>query len=203
MVGKFARWVVIAGLAGTVIGLAGPAAAQEASPEPSITMEASAQPAGADVVDIYPKDIGAGPVADEDLMIVRGEELVEFMLGADPEPLDRLALEDFGATDGHSLDDATMINGWHRFADGDVNLAGLQLPGAETTLLADAMLALGSQLMWFPEVEVWEIAGKDVTVFHTEESLGKLNYLYVSDDIGWFFVAPEPYVEMVLDHLPE
>jgi hypothetical protein len=83
-----------------------------------------------------------------------------------------------------------------------VNLAGFQVPGSEAGQLMEAATTLGLQLMWHPEFETSRIADRDVTVFYTEESLGRLNYLVVTGDIAWFFVAPDPYVETVLEHLP-
>jgi hypothetical protein len=157
---------------------------------------------GQNVVDVYPMDLGAGPVAADDFKVLRGDDLVEFLLGMHPEPLDRLALDEFMAAMGQTPDEVTLVSGWHRFDDGDVNLMALQFPGAATTELADATVAYGRATMWYPEVETSVIAGKDVTIFHTEESLGRPNYLYVHGDIAWIFVTPESHVQAVLDHLP-
>jgi hypothetical protein len=174
----------------------------DAGSVPPVEVAPSSQPTGASVVDIYPVDIGAGPVAEDGLKVLRGEGLIDHMFGPDPAPLDVVAVRNLAAATGHVLDDITMVDAWHRFPDGDVDLAGIQLPGADPAALADAMLTFGLEKMWHPEVEVRPIGGREVTIFHTEESLGRPNYLYISGDIAWMFVAPEQYVEAVLEHLP-
>lgn len=206
------RWVGIAVVVGVLAGSASPVFGQEASQEPMVVADASpeplasaapsGQPSAGDLVEIYPVDIGAGPVSGDDLVVLHGQEIVTYVLGPDPDPMDVVALETFAEATGHSLDDMTQVWGWHRFPDGLVSLAGIQLPGADTAVLSDAALAWGLEMMWHPEVEVSEIAGKDVTVFHTEESLGEANFLYANGDIAWVFTAPEAYVEVVLEHLP-
>lgn len=192
----------LACLLGIAILSSGAAVAQDTSPTPTDSLTASPEVPRASVIDVYPMDIGAGPVPDGELVIARGEALFAYMLGADPEPLDRLSLEEFATSGGEPLEAAVIVNGWHRFPDANVNLAGFQVPGTEAAQLMEAATTLGLQLMWQPEIEISRIADRDVTVFHTEESLGRLNYLVVTDDIAWFFVAPDAYVETVLEHLP-
>jgi hypothetical protein len=196
----------VAGALACLLGIAmmssGAAVAQDTSPIPSDSSTASPDVSSVSVMDVYPMDIGAGPVPDGELVTARGEALFGYMLGADPEPLDRLSLEEFATSGGQPLDAAILVNGWHRFPDASVNLAGFQVPGSEARQLTEAATILGLQLMWHPEIETRRIADRDVTVFHTEESLGRLNYLVVTGDIAWFFVAPDPYVETVLEHLP-
>jgi len=192
----------LACLLGIAIMSSGAAVAQDTSPTPTDSLTASPDVSSVSVIDVYPMDIGAGPVADDEFFIVRGEAVFEYMLGPDPEPLDRLSLEEFATSGGEPLEAAIMVNGWHRFPDANVNLAGFQVPGTEAAQLTEAATTLGLQLMWQPEIEIDRIADRDVTVFYTEESLGRLNYLVVTGDIAWFFVAPDAYVETVLEHLP-
>jgi hypothetical protein len=196
----------VAGVLACLLGIAmmssGAAIAQDASPTPTDSLTASPDVSSVSVVDVYPMDIGAGPVPEAEFVIARGEALFAYMLGAEPEPLDRLSLEEFATSGGEPMDAAILVNGWHRFPDANVNLAGFQVPGSEAAQLIEAATALGQRLMWDPEIETSRIADRDVTVFHTEESLGRLNYLVVTGDIAWFFVAPDAYVETVLEHLP-
>ena len=150
-------------------------------------------PAG-DVTERYPRDIGAGPIAEEDLVVLHGEEIAAG-IGWDPEALAELT--------GAAVDDMTMVMGTHEFPDAEVFLAGVQVPGVDPATLTEAMTAWSLEGMDYPDVEVVEIGGREVTVFLTEMTLEEANgRMVVSGDTAWLWTAPDAYATSVLEQLP-
>ncbi len=197
------RQVLITAVFGALLVAGAPAVAQEASDAPAV-VEGEAQPSAATVEDIYPTDIAAGDFVADELAVLQGQEILDYIFGHEPDPGQIVGLMNLAEATGHTLDDMTQVWSFHRSIGGDViSLAGIQIPGADTADLFEATRAWGLEMMGHPTTEELEVAGKDVTVFRTEEAYGVPNYLYASGDIAWIFSTSESFAADVLERLPD
>ena len=77
----------LACLLGIAIMSSGAAVAQDTSPTLTDSLTASPEVPSVSVIDVYPMDIGAGPVADDEFFIIRGEvtgDIAWFFVAPDP-----------------------------------------------------------------------------------------------------------------------
>jgi hypothetical protein len=155
--------------------------------------------------DLFPRALDGGALVARDVEVYRGEsEAFDFFVGGEPDTAEAEAVREIAERAGGSTDDMTIVDGWFDLEDGTsvVNLGAFQVRGAETDDLRGSIHALAMAWMDAPEFAQEEIAGKRVTVYDTMESLERVNYLYVHEDIAWVFATYEEYAADVLEALP-
>jgi hypothetical protein len=156
------------------------------------------------VEEVFPAEIGGRPFTAADVDVLRGEsDILYYLFGDEPYPEQVVGLMNLAGTTGNTIDDMTQVWGGLETASGDrISLAGIQIPGADTAAIRRATGVWGMGMMSDPAYDDIEIDGKQVTVFHTEETLGSPNYLYADGDIAWLFSAHESYARDILEALP-
>lgn len=155
--------------------------------------------------DLFPRQLRDGALTARDVAIYRGEQdVLGFFFDEEPDASGSEAIREVAERAGGSVDDMTIVDAWFDTEDGTsvVNLGAFQVRGADTDELRGSMHALAMAMMGDPGSVEEEIAGKQVTVYDTMESLERMNYLYVHDDIAWVFATFEEYAAVVLASLP-
>lgn len=173
---------------------AGSRAGDPGTPSPSLAAE-----------DLFPSQLGGGAITARDVTVYRGEQdVLGFFFGADPDASEIDVIRQVAERAGGSIDDMAIVDGWFDLEDGTavVNLGAFQVQGADPARLRESMDGLAMAMMGDPGSAEQEIAGRLVTVYDTMESLERVNYLYVHDDIAWVFATYEEYAADVLASLP-
>lgn len=151
-----------------------------------------------DAVALVPTELAGTPVAPENVVIFRGQEIVE---------LNPAAAEQFQAVaeaTGTSIDDMIQVSAYVEPAEGDLVFFGaVRVTGADAAEVLEVLLPLSFEAMQEPRVEVVEIGGRQVTVLYEDASptIPPTN-LIASGDVIWIVQADEAYVTGVIEQLP-
>jgi len=190
-------------LAGTLVLAPTASLAQDTvSPAPSEAAP-SAAPIGSaallgDAVALVPTELAGTPVAPENVVIFRGQEIIE---------LNPAAAEQFQAVaeaTGTRIDDMIQVSAYVEPAEGDLVFFGaVRVSGADAAEVLDVLLPLSFETMQQPRVEVMEIGGRQVTRLYEDASptIPPTN-LITSGDVIWIVQADEAYVPGVIEQLP-
>jgi hypothetical protein len=157
------------------------------------------------VEDLFPSQLGDGLLTARDVTVYRGEQdVLDFFFGGEADASEIEAIQAIAERAGGSLEDMTIVDGWFDLDDGTalVNLGAFQVRGADPGELRESMHGMAMAMMGDPGSAEEEIAGKTVMVYDTMESLERMNYLYVHEDIAWIFATYEEYAADVLASLP-
>jgi hypothetical protein len=157
------------------------------------------------VEDLFPSQLADGAFTARDVTTYEAEQdVLGFFFGDEPDDEEVEAIREIIERAGGSIDDMTIVEAWFDLEDGSsvVNLGAFQVRGADPVDLRESMHGLALAMMGDPDSAEEEIAGKRVTVYDTMETLERLNYLYVHDDIAWVFATFEEYAADVLASLP-
>jgi uncharacterized protein len=176
----------------------------QASVAPS-TAAAETMTPSISVEDLFPIEMGDGALTARDVEIHQTEsEVLEYLAGEEPDAAEIAAVRGIAEAAGGRVDDMTIVDGWLDLEDGTTvaNLGAFQIGGAEADDLRRSIHAMAMAWMGDPGHNEQEIAGRRVTVYDTMETLERVNYLYVRDDIAWLFATFEEYAADVLEALP-